>query len=54
MRYFQCYFRCADGVARLGSTIIMRNTVGIKAADILSYTTQFVRDNLISIWEVAG
>ena len=54
MRYFQCFFRCADGVNRLGSSIAMLDHPGLKAVDCLRHTTQFVRDNLISIWEVAS
>lgn len=54
MRYFQCFFRCADGVNRLGSTISMLDAPGLKAEDCLAFTAQYVRDNLISIWEVAG
>ena len=54
MRYFQILFRNADGKNRLTSSIVMRDRSGMKPADCLKHTTQFVRDNLISIWEVAS
>lgn len=54
MRYFQILFRNADGKNRLTASINMLDRPGLKPADCLVHTTQFVRDNLISIWEVAS
>lgn len=54
MRYFQILFRNAEGKNRLTNTISMRAVEGLQPSDCLVHTTQFVRDNLISIWEVAG
>ena len=54
MRYFQILYINADGRNALTSSINMLDRKGLKSADCLVHTTQFVRDNLISIWEVAS
>lgn len=54
MRYFQILYRNADGLAKLTGSINMRDRAGLMPHHCLVHTTQFVRDNLISIWEVAS
>ena len=52
MRYFQILYRNADGKNALTSSINLQPPC--KSEDCLKYTTQFVRDNLIQILEVAS
>lgn len=54
MRFFQILYRCADGGQSLTGSIGMRDVPGLVPEDCLRFTTDFVRANLLSIWEVAA